>query len=171
MPSLGALRVHVGDRAGPDTAWRGRRAASLVKLLALSPNHRLHREQAMETLWPDLRTRAASNNLRQALHAARRTLDPDASSRYLASEDESLVLCPEGQLWVDVAVFEEAAATARRGKEPAAYRAALELYAGELLPSDRYEEWAERHRRRLWETYLSLLLRLARHDDKRGDFA
>jgi predicted ATPase/DNA-binding SARP family transcriptional activator/DNA-binding CsgD family transcriptional regulator len=166
---LGGFRVSVGKRTIREDAWRLRKAAALVKLLALSPNHRLHREQAMDSLWPDLRTRAASNNLRQALHAARRTLDPDASSRYLASEDESLVLCPEGQLWVDVAVFEEAAATARRGKEPAAYRAALELYAGELLPRDRYEEWAERYRRRLRETYLSLLLRLARLEETRGD--
>jgi hypothetical protein len=29
--------------------------------------------------------------------------------------------------------------TARLAKDPAAYRVALELYAGELLPEDRYE--------------------------------
>jgi predicted ATPase/DNA-binding SARP family transcriptional activator/DNA-binding CsgD family transcriptional regulator len=166
---LGGFRVSVGSRTIEGSTWHLKKAAALVKLLALAPGHRLHREQAMDLLWPDLGTRAASNNLRQALHATRRTLDPDASSRYLASEDESLVLCPEGQLWVDVEVFEEAAATARRGKELAAYRAALELYAGELLPRDRYEEWAERHRRRLRETYLSLLLRLARLEETRGD--
>ena len=35
---------------------------------------------------------------------------------------------------MDVAAFEEAAETARR--EPAAYRAALDLYAGELVISE-----------------------------------
>ena len=49
----------------------------------------------------------------------------------------------ESDLWVDVDAFEEAAATARRTKDPAAYRAALDLYGGELLPGDRYEGWAE----------------------------
>lgn len=78
------------------------------------------------------------------------------------------MLCTEGSLWVDVEAFEEAARTARRSHEPAAYEAALDLYAGDLLPTDRYEEWAEEHRRRLRETHLSLLLGLARLREERG---
>src|SRR5215210_2419704 len=124
---LGGFRVGVGSRTITPDAWRLRKAAALVKLLALSPNHRLHREQAMDILWPDLGRRAASNNLRQALHAARKTLGPAEGSHHLASGDESLVLCPGGDLRVDVDAFEEAAATARRVRDPAAYRAALEL--------------------------------------------
>ena len=42
---------------------------------------------------------------------------------------------------MDVEVFEEAADTARRSNDPSAYRAAIELYSGELLPEDRFEEW------------------------------
>jgi predicted ATPase/DNA-binding SARP family transcriptional activator/DNA-binding CsgD family transcriptional regulator len=149
-----------------------RKAASLVKLLALAPWHHLHREQAMETLWPELGRVAASNNLRQALHSARRALEPDSlvGSRYLASQDELLVLCPEGQLWVDSEAFEEAARNAHRSREPTAYEAAIDLYAGELLPGDRYEKWPEEHRRRLRETYLSLLLGLARLHEDQADY-
>jgi DNA-binding SARP family transcriptional activator len=158
---LGGFRVSVGDNSVPENAWRLKKAASFVKMLALASGHRLHREQGMDLLWPDLGRQAASNNLRQAVHAARRALAPVAGSQYLASEDEQLALCPQGDLWVDTEAFEEVAATARRAKDPAAYRAALDLYAGELLPGDRYEEWAEEHRRRLQQTYLSLLLGLA----------
>jgi predicted ATPase/DNA-binding SARP family transcriptional activator/DNA-binding CsgD family transcriptional regulator len=169
---LGVFRVSVGDRNVRENAWRSRKSASLVKLLTLAPNHRLHREQVMEALWPELGRRAASNNLRQALHVARRILDPDQAiaNRYLSLRDEQLALCPEGQLWVDVEAFEEAAATARRSRDPAAYRAAIELYAGELLSADRYEEWAEEHRRRLREMYLSLLLELAHLCEEHADF-
>jgi predicted ATPase/DNA-binding SARP family transcriptional activator/DNA-binding CsgD family transcriptional regulator len=169
---LGGFRVSVGDRTVEEGAWHLRKAGSLVKLLALAPRHRLHREQVMDLLWPDLGRRAASNNLRQALHTARHALETDspAGSRYLASEEESLVLCPESSLWVDVEAFEEAARTARRSREPTAYEAALDLYAGELLPADRYEEWAEEHRLRLHETYLSLLLGLARLHEERGEY-
>ena len=149
---LGGFRVSVGDRTITQDAWRLRKAAALVKLLALAPGHRLHREQAMDLLWSDSGRRAASNSLRKTLHAARKTLDSEEGSRYLVSEDESLALCPRGDLWVDVDAFEEAAATARRSHDPAAYRAALDLYGGELLPGDRYEEWAEEHRGRLRET-------------------
>lgn len=70
-------------------------------------------------------------------------------------------LCPDGTLWVDVEAFEDAAATARRGRDPEAYRAAIELYAGELLPEDRYEEWTQERRAELRRTYLELLAELA----------
>lgn len=140
-----------------------RKAASLVKLLALSPTHRLHREQVMDALWPDLGTGRASNNLRQALHAARRTLEPgrSANSRYLSLREKQLTLCPGERLWVDIEAFEEAAATARRSRDPSAFRLAVELYAGELLPGDRYEEWTEGRREELRRLYLGLLLELA----------
>jgi predicted ATPase/DNA-binding SARP family transcriptional activator/DNA-binding CsgD family transcriptional regulator len=169
---LGGFQVSVGERIIEGNEWRLRKAASLLKLLALAPNHRLHREQAMETLWPELGARAASNNLRGALHVARRTLEPDPtiSSLYLSLREEQLALCPGGLLWVDAEVFEETAATARRSRDPAAYRAAIELYAGELLPEDRYEEWAEDSRQELRRSYLSLLVELAGLYEQRGEY-
>jgi predicted ATPase/DNA-binding SARP family transcriptional activator/DNA-binding CsgD family transcriptional regulator len=132
----------------------------------------MHREQVMDVLWPDLGSQAASNNLRGVVHVARRTLEPDpsAASRYLTLQDDQLALCPEDQLWVDVEAFEEAAAAARRSQDPAAYRTALELYAGELLPENRYEEWAEEHRGRLRELHLSLLVELARLCEEHADY-
>ena len=166
---LGGFRVSVGSRAIPQDAWRLRKPATLVKLLALAPHHRLHREQVMDRLWPDSGKRAASNNLRQALHTARKVLDPAMGSRYLSSEDESLVLCPEGELWVDVDAFEEAAARAKGAKEPATYRAALDLYEGDLLPEDRYEEWTEGRREELRQLYLALLVELAGLHEERDE--
>ena len=140
-----------------------RKAAALVKLLALAPGHNLHREQVMEVLWPNSGKKAASNNLRQVLYAARRVLDPasDSHKSYLSFEDEHLILCPEGDLWVDVDAFEEAARTARYARGTAVYQAAIDLYAGDLLPEDRYEEWAEVRCEELRQHYLTLLLELA----------
>src|SRR5215204_7267370 len=104
---LGGFKVSVGPHTIEDGAWRLRKAASLVKLLALARGHRLHRERVMDLLWPELGAKAASNNLRGALHVIRRTLDSDKSSpRYLQLQGDQLVLCPSGQLWVDVDAFE-----------------------------------------------------------------
>jgi DNA-binding SARP family transcriptional activator len=166
---LGGFRVSVNSRLIAEHGWRLRKAAALVKLLALAPNHRLHREQVMELLWPDSARRAASNNLRKVLYATRRALDRAEGSRYLSSHDEQLVLCPDGDLWVDVEAFKEAAATACRAKDPAAYRAALDLYEGDLLPEDRYEEWAEGRRQELRRLCLSLLVGLAGLYEERGE--
>src|SRR5215211_3421406 len=172
---LGGFRVSVGSRNIGEEEWHLRKAGSLLKVLALAPGHRLHREQAMELLWPDLDPKAALNNLNYALHVARRTLEPRAlassaaASRYLHLRGEQLVLCPDSPLWVDVEAFEEAAATARHALEPAAYRAAIDLYTGELLPEDRYEVWAEERRAQLQGAYLSLLLELARLYEEREE--
>jgi predicted ATPase/DNA-binding SARP family transcriptional activator/DNA-binding CsgD family transcriptional regulator len=168
---LGGFRVSVGSRTIGEDRWQRRKAAALVKLLALAPSHRMHREQVMHLLWPRLGAKAAANNLHRNLYVARRTLDPDplTSSRFLTLRGEQLVLCPERDLWVDVEAFEQAAEAARYSREPAAYRAAIDLYAGEFLPEDRYEEWSEEHRRRLREIHLSLLLGLAHLQEERED--
>jgi predicted ATPase/DNA-binding SARP family transcriptional activator len=175
---LGGFGVWVGPGLIEEDRWRLRKARSLIKLLTLAPGHSLHREQVMEALWPGLGVRKASNNLHQILHAARRVFEPSAlasdnaacSSSYLLLRDEQLLLCPEGPLWVDVEAFEEAAATARYTMEPAAFGAALDLYAGELLPEDRYEVWLEERRAQLRELYLSLLIELGALLEEREKF-
>ena len=167
---LSGFRVSVGPRRIEQSEWRLKKAAALVKLLALAAGHRLHREQVMDLLWPHSGRKAASNSLRQAIHAARKALDPEQGSRYLASQDGLLSLCPEGALWVDVEAFEGAARTASRTEEPSAYEAALDLYAGELVPQDRYEGWAEERRRELRELYFSLLIELALFHEERGEY-
>jgi predicted ATPase/DNA-binding SARP family transcriptional activator/DNA-binding CsgD family transcriptional regulator len=160
---LGGFRVSVGSRTIQQDEWRLRKAASLVKLLALAPGHRLHREQVMYLLWPNSATRAASNNLRQVLYAARRVLDPasDSHKSCLSLQDEQLILGLQVQLWVDIEAFEESALSARRSRDPAAYRAAIDIYAGDLLPEDRYEGWTEGRREELRQLYLALLIELA----------
>ncbi len=61
---LGGFSVSVGSRTVGKGSWRLKKAASLVKLLALSSERRLHRERLMGLLWPDLDERSAANNLR-----------------------------------------------------------------------------------------------------------
>ena len=46
-----------------EDAWQQRRAADLVKLLALTPRHRMPREAVVEALWPHLAAHAGVANL------------------------------------------------------------------------------------------------------------
>ncbi|CAN5702517.1 BTAD domain-containing putative transcriptional regulator [soil metagenome] len=163
---LGGFRISIGSsRSIAGEKWHLRKAGNLVKLLALAPGHHLHREQATGLLWPELDSKAAANNLYHALHVARRILEPStqatAASAYLQLSGEQLAFCPDGPLWVDVEAFEEAANMARHALEAAAYRTAIDLYSGELLPQDRYEPWVEQRRSELRGLYLSILVELA----------
>jgi predicted ATPase/DNA-binding SARP family transcriptional activator len=168
---LGGFRITVGSTAIEESNWRLRKARSLVKLLALAPSHRLHREEVTDLLWPDLEPGAAGNNLRYALHVARRALaDVAPGGRgYLQLQGDLLVLCPDGPLRIDVEIFEAAAAAARGTQDPSAYCAAIERYTGDLLPEDRYEDWAAERRESLRQLYVGLLLELAQLHEARGE--
>lgn len=169
---LGGFRVAIGARLVPESAWRLRKARQTLVLLALAPGHTLHREQVQDWLWPELNAPAAANSLRYTLRVARRTLAPDAATggRYLRLHDGKLVLCPEAPLWVDVEAFEAAAAEARRRGEPHLYQAAAALYTGDLLPEERYEDWAAARRAALRELYLSVLFEQAARQEARGEW-
>ncbi len=145
---LGGFSAAVNGEPVPEKAWRLKKARELVKLLALAPGHRLHREQVMDVLWRDRGPAAAANNLHQAVHVARRALDAGA----IEVRDEVLVLAAE----VDVDRFELAAADARRTGAAATYRAALSVYGGELLPENRYDDWAAARRDELADLVVGL---------------
>ena len=168
---FGAFAVRVGGAVVPEGAWRLRKAKTLVKLLALAPDRRVHRERATELLWPDRGRDAAANNFHQALYVARRALEAAGAEgpAVLALRDDMLVLCPGGQVEVDVDAFDAAVARARETGTVADLRAALALHGGELLPEDRYEPWASGRREALGEAHLGLLLDLAGRLDEGGE--
>jgi predicted ATPase/DNA-binding SARP family transcriptional activator len=150
---LGGFSVATDDGVVEERAWRLRKAKALVKLLALAPDRRLHRERLADLLWPDRDTEAAANNLHQVLHAARRAIGTDA----LRLTDGVVALEAE----IDVVAFEAAAAHAHETREVAAYERALDLHPGELLPEDRYEPWADGRRAALLELHGGLCVELA----------
>jgi predicted ATPase/DNA-binding SARP family transcriptional activator len=166
---LGQFHVAVGSRAIDESAWRRRKAAAIVKLLALAPRHQLHREQLMDLLWPEFEPPAAANNLRRTLHAARRVLDPSAASPSPFLRGDPVNVVEDRPVWVDVEAFEAAAALARRTRDPGHYQQAISLYAGGLLPDDRYEDWAQEPRHELHMTYTALLAELARLHEATGE--
>ncbi|MCI0584490.1 MAG: AAA family ATPase [Chloroflexi bacterium] len=128
----------------------------MIKLLALASGHRLHREQLMDALWPDLKPSAAGSNLRKAVHFARQALGGDVVTM------RGGIVALETRLEVDVDVFVEAIDRARPAE-------AIELYTGELLPEDRFESWAEDPRERLRTHYISALREVSQAQERDGD--
>src|SRR5581483_3702302 len=155
---LGGFDVQVGDRPGPGEIWRRRRkVAAVVKLLALEPSGMQH-EQLADQLWPDADPVSARHSLDQALHVARRAIEAGGGpGPWVRTRGGTVVLAPPGQLWVDALAFRAAAHRARATGVWDDYQRAAALYTGELLPEDRYDDWAERRRRGLRAEYLRLL--------------
>jgi DNA-binding SARP family transcriptional activator/DNA-binding CsgD family transcriptional regulator len=171
---LGTFRVSAGRYTIPASRWQ-RKAANLVKLLALAPGHRLHREQITEALWPESEPLSANNCLHHTLYLARHILQPALAraqcSSYLRLQDELLILCPSCAVWTDIEAFEEATGAAYGQTEPVAYERALALYPGDLLPENIYDDWTTMHRERLLQEYLSLFMELAHLHEMQMEYA
>jgi DNA-binding SARP family transcriptional activator/tetratricopeptide (TPR) repeat protein len=184
---LDGFAVRVDGRSVPAEEWRRRKAAALIKLLALSPRRVMHREQVIDALWPGTGIDNAAPRLHKAAHYARRSLgDP----RALVLTGDTVSLFPDAEVAVDVEVFERCArqslaaprtpgnAEARGNAEvrgtadgpantdlAAAAATAADLWAGDLLPEDPYETWLEGPRERLHQLHQEVLRRAGRWED------
>ncbi|WP_222263160.1 AAA family ATPase [Modestobacter marinus] len=159
---LGGFSVSVDGREVPGSGWTRRSASSLVKLLALAPGRRLHREQVLDALWPDLAPEDASPRLHTAAHYARRALGERSG---LVLRGEVLTLLPDADVQVDVERFLALARVALAGGTAADVDAALAAHPGPLLPDDLFEAWTGAERDRVRQVHLDLLRAGRRWED------
>ena len=120
---LGGFEVEVDGVPVAADAWSRRHASHLVKVLALAPGRRMHREQVLDALWPDVDIDAAAARMHKAAHFARTALGRGDG---VVLTRGTVALLPADEVTVDVATF-EAAVRAGRIDE------ALDRYRGELL--------------------------------------
>ncbi len=160
---LGGFDAVVDGTPVAPEQWTRRQAASLVKVLALAPGRRLHREQVIEALWPGASVEAAGPRLHKAAHYARRALG-DAGSTVVLRND-MVHLLPDSEVRVDVEEFREAARAALDAGTAEAAAAVLDAHPGRLLPDDVYEPWVEESRDAVQVLRLDLLRQAGRWDD------
>jgi DNA-binding SARP family transcriptional activator/pimeloyl-ACP methyl ester carboxylesterase len=154
---LGDFVVRTDEQSAPVAVWRRRDAMSLVKVLALTSGHRLHRERLIDLLWPDLSLDEAGPRLHKAAHFARRAV---GRADTVVLRGEMVSLFPGTAVSVDVEEFDKAARAALTYGGPAAAGRVLDTFPGEPLPADVYEPWARAVRERM-HTCLGQLLRQA----------
>jgi len=157
---LGRFEVVRQDAPIPAHAWRRRRPADLLRLVALAPGRVLSRERVVETLWPDKDPASGANNLHRALYDLRQVL----GGRWVDIERGQVAL--DSAAWVDVDAFLLAAAA---GTLPRLAEA-VTLYRGELAPGSP-EPWLAERRAELRRTFVDAALPLARAAAEAGDLA
>ncbi|MGZ4459124.1 MAG: AfsR/SARP family transcriptional regulator, partial [Nocardioidaceae bacterium] len=155
---LGGFSVGRARGDVPAEAWNRRGAAALVKLLALADGRRMHREQVMDALWPELSVDEAGPRLHKAAHYARRAL---GEATALQLRHDLVQLLPDVTVSVDAVDFRRRAEAALAAGSVADAQTALEGYGGPLLPDDLYEPWTGEWRETVSVLHADLL-RLAR---------
>lgn len=151
---MGSFEVAVDDVPTAARDWTRRDAATLVKILALAPGHRLHREHLMDRLWPGVPPDRSAARLHKAAHFARRAT---ARAEAIALRHDLVWLFPDSEVIVDAIRFEQLARAALVNGDRDAALHALSWYRGEMLPGDRYADWASERRESLHLRRLDLL--------------
>lgn len=173
VETLGGFRVTVAGRVLPEDAWQRRKARQLFKCLLSRPRRRAPRDAVIEWLWPASDPEAASSTLRSTVHALRGTLKQaglGANSDLIVVDRDGIALAATADVWVDADELERPLIAARSAEEPLALlEAADELYAGEYLPDDRYEDWAAERREALKRAWTEVQFLLAYHRERGGD--
>ena len=149
--------------AGADETPPHGNPATLIKLLAV--RGQLTTDQVIDALWPDTDIATGRARLRNTLNRLR-----SRSGDVVLRRGDSLEI--SAGVTVDAAAFDDAAGhalAAPEGERVGMARRAVSLYSGELLPGDRYEDWAAAPRERLRRRFLALVDLLADDAEARGD--
>jgi len=170
---LGRFEIRRGDQTLDNAGWPRRKAASLLQRLAME--RQLHKEQAIEFLWPESNPDAGANNLYRTIYALRQTLDDELGdgAAEAAFAFQKGILSLGDDVWVDVHAFKHLCSQTVTGKASGdrnKLEEVLELYEGELLPDERYAEWTFAHRDQLRRYYRETVLALAEHLRKAGEY-
>lgn len=132
---------------------------------------RLHKEQIIETLWPDRDPDEGDRDFKVALHTLHKVLEPTrpprTDPRFVQRYDLTYGLNPDGCVVVDSDIFEQLVAAGNAALPndvelaTRLYEEARDLYQGDYLPERRYEDWSSPERERLQVLALGMLTSLA----------
>ena len=174
---LGPFRVYQDDRL--IEKWPGNKCKSIFKYMAIHREQPVHQEILMELFWRDVDPDAARRNLYQAVYHLRQALqNGDTDFSHIVCEDGCYCLNPDLEIWVDSEAFRLHHQTGQRLEREGhlreaiqAYEQADNLYQGEFLAEDRYEDWTIVHRENLKHTHLDILDRLSQHNFDQAQYA
>jgi len=149
------------------------KVAAVLKYLAARPRQPISRDVLLEVLWPEAAPDIANNRLKVAIYHLRQ-----AFALAVSAENEPVILFQDGhycfnpqlRVWTDVEAFRGNWQTGLRLERSGArseaipfYQQAVQLYRGDFLEEDRFEEWTLALREELRDTYLMALDKLSHY--------
>jgi DNA-binding SARP family transcriptional activator len=162
---LGGFEVTVDGRAV--SFQNGPRGLMLLKYLLAHHPRPQQRDVLMDVFWPGVDPRRARSRLHVALSGLRRSFKDFIDSPVVEFRAGRYQISSELELRTDVEDFEQLAAAAGEAEQAAERATAIELceravdvYRGDFLVEEPYEDWALLRRETLRVKYLDLLDRL-----------
>ncbi len=176
---FGGMEVTTPSGPVSDKDWRKRKARLLFALLVIKRGHEVPREQVYDHFWPDMDAERAKSNfyvtwsmLKRALAGGGKRAD---ACPYVEHVGGVCKLIP-GAVASDYADFEDALNAMRKADRVgdasltlASAERIAEIYRGELLPGEMYDEWLAPIRDRCRHDFGDAMLRASQLCDDAGE--
>lgn len=172
---LGEFRVAVNDKpiiGFPHGQWR-----VIFEYLVFHHHQNIPREVLMDLFWPEADPASARNSLNVAFYNIRKALRSVTDFPIILFNDGAYGLNPEIGVWIDVEEFDSNIKMAHKlesggefNKAKVKLEIAANLYQGDLLAEDLYEEWTVYHRERLRSQYMDSISCLCRIYYQQGQY-
>lgn len=174
---LGTFRAYVNEQLIDD--WKGKKSKSIFKYMITHRDRPIPLEILMDIFWHDEKPEPARRNLYQAIYLLRHALQSlNPEFPYILSDNSCYGLNPELEIWLDSEAFDvhyRAGQQFEKGERWSEavheYELAENLYEGDFLAEDIYEDWASTLRENLRRAYLDMLSRLSLYHFEQGNCA
>lgn len=159
--------------------WPLRKALAIFKYLVAQRQNFVSKEILMDTFWPEADPEAARRNLHQAIYSLRQSLHLDGSDfQYIVFINDRYRLNPDLEVWSDdddfVQHYTAGSQLEKSGQLEQAireYEIAVDLYRGNFMAEDLYEDWPTSRRDYLWQLYLVMMYRLVEFYASRKEYS
>jgi DNA-binding SARP family transcriptional activator len=172
---LGKFQVSINNQSL--SKWPGSRSLGVFKYLLTYKDKEIPRDVLMEVFWPGTDPDSARNNLNVTFHKLRQVFSTVTTTPLIIFEHGNYHFNPEIHVWTDIEEFERHSQAARslqvKGhliNAVAEYEIASNLYQGDFLSDEPYEDWAVNTRERLRVIFLDMLDRLSQIYFSQGSY-
>ena len=176
---FGGLEVSVGTHQVLERDWRKRKARLLFAMLVLEQGREVPRDRIYDHLWPEMDDERARNNLYVIWSSMKGALVPGtpkgAPCPYVEHSGGVCKVVPE-HVFSDVAEFDSLVSAARQAEAAGDvtgavqnYERLMDIYRGDLLPGDVYDDWFAQARDRYRQEFCDSMLTAHRLMSADGD--
>ena len=167
----------------PPQAWKRRKTQTLLKILLLERGKVFTQEQLVEWLFPDAHPFKALQNLHGRISELRKLLEPKLTKGtdsvfILRPSKGNYQFNPDLECQIDTECFmdqfrqgESFFSEQRWGEAALHFQEAVDIYQGDYLPEDRYEDWAMPYHQQWQQRYLNALTKLAECEISQSRYA
>lgn len=176
---LGRFRVVINSVEIQPEQWKRKRNRDIFKYLIVHYGQTIPVEKIIDVFWEYDAPANAANIVWNAASIIRTILEPElpkgAASSYLKAADRAYTLDFGDKGIVDASLFifyiKESEKAENENEKLEYLEKSLELYEGDLLPEDMYEEWTDEKREELKTAFMQACMECSKLYADKGNFS